>query len=52
MKIFPGAVFRRGSAAGGLYDVIKPANKMVATLEYAQGRGSNNGLYLRFGWGF
>jgi hypothetical protein len=40
------------SAAAGLYYVIKPVEKMVATLEYADGEGENRGVYLRFGWGF
>jgi len=40
------------SAAAGLYYVLKPAEKMVATLEYADGEGENRGVYLRFGWGF
>lgn len=40
------------SAAAGLYYVIKPAEKMVATLEYADGEGENRGVYMRFGWGF
>jgi len=37
---------------GGLYYVLKPKEKMVATLEYAEGEGSNHGAYMRFGWGF
>lgn len=40
------------SAAAGLYYVLKPVEKMVATLEYADGEGENRGVYLRFGWGF
>ena len=40
------------SAAAGLYYVLKPVEKMVATLEYADGDGENHGVYLRFGWGF
>jgi hypothetical protein len=40
------------SAAAGLYFVVKPVEKMVATLEYADGEGENRGVYLRFGWGF
>jgi hypothetical protein len=39
------------SVAAGLYFVIKPVEKMVATLEYADGEGENRGVYLRFGWG-
>ncbi|MBS1235874.1 MAG: hypothetical protein H6R46_669, partial [Proteobacteria bacterium] len=38
------------SVAGGLYDTIKPAEKMIAKLEY--GEGENQGVYMRFGWGF
>jgi len=38
--------------AAGLYYVLKPVEKMVATLEYADGEGGNRGVYLRFGWGF
>lgn len=40
------------SVAAGLYYVIKPVEKMVATLELADGEGENRGVYLRFGWGF
>lgn len=40
------------SAAAGLYYVLKPVEKMVLTLEYADGEGENRGVYLRFGWGF
>lgn len=40
------------SVAAGLYFVVKPVEKMVATLEYADGEGENRGVYLRFGWGF
>lgn len=40
------------SAAAGLYYVLKPVEKMVTTLEYADGEGENRGVYLRFGWGF
>jgi hypothetical protein len=39
------------SVAGGLYYVIKPDEKMVVTLEFADGEGQNRGTYLRFGWG-
>lgn len=40
------------SVAAGLYYVLKPVEKIVATLEYADGEGENRGVYLRFGWGF
>ncbi|HCU53859.1 MAG TPA: hypothetical protein DIC36_06135 [Gammaproteobacteria bacterium] len=36
---------------GGLFFMVKPKEGMVATLEYADGNGSNRGIYLRFGWG-
>jgi hypothetical protein len=39
------------SGGGGLYYVLKQRDKMVATLEYADGEGANRGLYMRFGWG-
>jgi len=39
------------NGGAGLYYVIKPKEKMVATLEYAEGEGSNRGGYMRFGWG-
>lgn len=39
------------SGGGGLYYVLKQKDKMVATLEYADGEGANRGLYMRFGWG-
>ncbi len=37
---------------GGLYYVLKPKEKMVATVEFADGEGSQNGFYMRMGWGF
>ncbi len=39
------------SGGGGLYYVLKAKDKMVATLEVADGEGENRGLYMRFGWG-
>ncbi len=39
------------TAGGGLYYVLKPNEGMVVTLEYAEGEGSNRGIYMRFGWG-
>jgi hypothetical protein len=36
---------------GGFFFMVKPNDGMVATLEYADGEGSNRGIYLRFGWG-
>jgi hypothetical protein len=37
---------------GGLQFVIKPAQKMVANLEYAQGVEDNHGVYVKFGYGW
>ena len=37
---------------GGLYYMLKPKDKIAATLEYAKGEGSNYGIYMRLGWGF
>ena len=37
---------------GGLYFMLKPKDKIAATLEYADGKGSNYGIYMRLGWGF
>ena len=36
----------------GLHVVIKPSEKMVANLEYAQGVEDNHGFYLKFGYGW
>jgi hypothetical protein len=41
-----------GDIGGGLYYMLKPENKIAATLEYADGKGSNYGIYMRLGWGF
>jgi hypothetical protein len=43
-------IYPNGGA--GLFFVLKPGERMVATLEYAEGEGSNHGVYMRFGWGF
>lgn len=40
------------AGGGGVYFVVKSNEGMVVTLEYAEGEGSNRGVYLRFGWGF
>jgi hypothetical protein len=37
---------------GGLYYILKPKDKIAATLEYADGEASNYGIYMRLGWGF
>ena len=37
---------------GGLYFILKPRDRIAATLEYADGEGSNHGFYVRLGWGF
>jgi len=37
---------------GGLYYVLKPKEKIVATAEYADGKSSNHGFYINLGWGF
>jgi hypothetical protein len=41
-----------GDIGGGLYFMLKPKDKIAATLEYADGQGSNYGIYMRLGWGF
>ena len=38
-------------AAGvGLQFILKPVQKMLASLEYAQGVEGNQGVYLKFGY--
>ena len=37
---------------GGMYYMLKPKDRIAATLEYADGKGSNYGFYMRLGWGF
>ena len=39
------------AVAGGVQFVLKPKEKMVLGLEFAKGKGNNQGLYLRFGQG-
>ena len=34
----------------GLHFIIKPAERMLANLEYAQGVEDNRGVYLKFGY--
>ena len=36
----------------GLQFIVKPAQHMLANLEYAQGVEDNHGLYLKFGYGW
>ncbi|NTW67904.1 MAG: hypothetical protein HGB21_16590 [Nitrospirae bacterium] len=40
------------SYSSGIQYVVKPKEKMVVNLEYAQGKSYNYGVYLRFGYGF
>ena len=40
------------SYGGGFQYVVKPKEKMVVSLEYAQGKSDNYGVYLQFGYGF
>jgi hypothetical protein len=37
---------------GGVHFVIKPAERLLANLEYAQGVEDNHGFYLKFGYGW
>ena len=37
---------------GGVHFVLKPAERMLINLEYAQGIEENRGVYLRFGYGW
>lgn len=39
------------AASAGVQFVVKPKEKLVVGLEFAKGKGSNQGLYLRFGQG-
>jgi hypothetical protein len=36
----------------GMYYILKPKDKIAATVEFADGKGPNNGFYMRLGWGF
>jgi len=40
------------SYGAGIQYVVKPKEKMVVNLEYAQGKSDNYGIYLQFGYGF
>ena len=37
---------------GGIHFVIKPAQRMLVNLEYAQGVEGNRGVFLKFGYGW
>jgi hypothetical protein len=37
---------------GGFQYIIKPAQRMLVNLEYAQGVEDNHGIYLKFGYGW
>jgi hypothetical protein len=37
---------------GGVQYIIKPAQRMLVSLEYAQGVEDNHGIYLKFGYGW
>jgi hypothetical protein len=43
---------RYPSYGAGLQYVVKPRERMVVSLEYAQGKSDNYGVYLQFGYGF
>jgi len=43
---------RYPSYGAGIQYVVKPKEKMVVNLEYAQGKSDNYGIYLQFGYGF
>jgi hypothetical protein len=43
---------RYPSGGAGLQYIIKPKERMVASLEYAAGKADNYGIYLKFGYGF
>jgi hypothetical protein len=43
---------RYPSYGAGIQYVVKPKEKMVVNLEYAQGKSDNYGVYLQFGYGF
>jgi hypothetical protein len=38
------------TVGAGLHFVLKPAQRMIANLEYAQGTGDNRGVYLKLGY--
>jgi hypothetical protein len=40
------------AAGAGIQYVLKPKEKIVLNLEYAQGDGSNHGFYLKMGYAF
>ena len=40
------------NVGGGLHFVLKPAQRMLVNLEYAQGVGNNRGVYMKLGYGW
>lgn len=40
------------TVGAGIHFVVKPAEHMLANLEYAQGVEDNHGVYLKFGYGW
>jgi hypothetical protein len=36
----------------GIHFVVKPSERMLINLEYAQGIEDNRGVYLKFGYGW
>ena len=40
------------NVGAGIQYVIKEKEGMVLNLEYAKGKGDNQGVYLKFGYGF
>jgi hypothetical protein len=40
------------NAGAGVQYVIKEKEGMVLNLEYAKGKGDNEGVYLKFGYGY
>ena len=40
------------NAGAGVQYVIKEKEGMVLNLEYAKGKGNNEGVYLKFGYGY
>jgi hypothetical protein len=40
------------TVGAGLHFVIKPAQRMLVNLEYAQGVSENRGVYMKLGYGW
>jgi hypothetical protein len=36
----------------GVQYILRPVERMVINLEYAEGKDGNSGLYVKFGYGF